>query len=143
MGIMGHRVFRQAAEVAVSLFLVCPSLFAADCGLTPYDCAVSYIGRHNLPAAIQSLNQALQQSPRDLKSLNLLGIALTESGQVEAANSKFKEALAIDASFYPARKNLAINEFVQQRFPQAAADLNRVLQQMPTDEITHIYLGEI
>ena len=140
---MRHRGICQVAVVAVLSLLLSPSLLAADCGPSPYDCAVSYIGRHDLPAAIQSLNEVLQQSPRNLKALNLLGIALTESGRVEQANSKFKTALEIDPSFYPARKNLAINEFDQHLFPQAAADLNRVLQQAPGDAIVHIYLAEI
>jgi predicted Zn-dependent protease len=140
---MRHWGVRQVAIVGVLSLLLCSRLPGADCGLSPYDCAVSYIARHDLPAAIQSLNEALQQSPRDLKALNLLGIALTESGRAEQANSKFKEALAIDPSFYPARKNLAINEFDQHRLQQAAADLNRVLQQTPGDEIAQIYLAEI
>jgi tetratricopeptide (TPR) repeat protein len=138
--------YRGVRQVAVAVFLwlvVSPVLRAADCGSTRYDCAVYYVGHRDFPAAIQALNEELQQSPRNLKALNLLGIALTESGRVEQANSKFKSALAIDPAFYPARKNLAINEFNLHHLGESAADLRRVLRDAPSDAIAHLYLAEI
>jgi len=116
---------------------------AADCGSSRYDCAVYYVGRHDFSAATQALNEELQVSPRNLKALNLFGIVLTESGHIEAGNSKFKEALRIDPDFYFARKNLAINEFNLHRLQDAQADLDRVLKSSPSDPIAHVYLAEI
>jgi tetratricopeptide (TPR) repeat protein len=134
---------REVAAAAVFFLAMCAQLMAADCGNTRYDCAVYYISRHQSSAAIQLLNDELQQSPGNLKALNLLGIALTESGQVEQANQRFKAALAIDASFFPARKNLAINEFDSHHLQQAAANFAKVLEQSPSDEVAQVYLGEI
>jgi tetratricopeptide (TPR) repeat protein len=142
-GTMRHRVIYQVAVVAGALFWIPPSLRAADCGASQYDCAVFYIAHHNLTAAIRTLNEELRQSPQNLKALNLLGIALTESGQVEQANSRFKQALAIEPRFYPARKNLAINEFNLNQLAEAATQFARVLREAPEDEIVHIYLAEI
>jgi Flp pilus assembly protein TadD len=135
----------RLCQVAIGALLlsVPPLLQAADCGSTRYDCALYYIGHHNLPAAIESLNYELQQSPRNLKALNLLGIALTESGSVDQANSKFRDALAVDPNFYPARKNLAVNEFTQHHLTESATDFRRVLQSAPADPIVHVYLAEI
>ena len=130
------------AVLEVLLLRPC-SLVAQDCGPTRYDCAVYYISRHNLPVAIRALQQELQESPHNLKALNLMGIALTESGRIEEANTQFQQALAIDESFYPARKNLAINEFNSHHLPEAATNLSRVVQAVPDDAIAHIYLGEI
>src|SRR6266576_1297186 len=141
--VMRSRVVHQGAVWAVLSLLVSPYLLAADCGSSRYDCAVYYVGRHDFSAATQALNEELQVSPRNLKALNLFGIVLTESGHIEAGNSKFKEALRIDPDFYFARKNLAINEFNLHRLQDAQADLDRVLKSSPSDPIAHVYLAEI
>jgi predicted Zn-dependent protease len=140
---MCHPVVRQVAGVLLLLLMFPALLPAEDCGSTRYDCAAYYVVHHDLTAAIQILNEELQQSPQNLKALNLLGIALTESGQGEQGSNKFREALVVDPNFYPARKNLAINEFNLHHPQEAAAELTRVLQQAPGDEIAHIYLAEI
>jgi len=130
--------------VALSLgFPACHAVQATECERTPYDCALFYTQHQNFQAAIQSLTVELQQSPKNLNALNLLGIALTASGHPEQGSVRFRQALAIDDHFYPARKNLAINEFDSQRLAQAELQLNRVLKDAPSDEITHLYLGEI
>src|SRR5690242_19824858 len=65
----------------------------ADCGPTPYDCAVAQVQRQDFPAAITTLTQILTQSPSNLKALNLMGIALTGAGRAADANQRFKQAL--------------------------------------------------
>jgi tetratricopeptide (TPR) repeat protein len=115
---------------------------AADCG-APYDCAVAHVGRKEYEAAIGVLERVLAAAPRDLKALNLLGIALTSAGRIEAGSERFRRALAIDASFHPARKNLAINEFAQGRMEEARGHFEQVLKQAPDDEVTHVHLAEI
>ena len=135
-------VWQFAFAVSFSLPL-CFSATVADCGNSSYECAVAYVQRGNFQAAIQSLTSVLQQSPRDLKSMNLLGIALTESGQPKKGDEQFQAALAVDPSFYPARKNWAVNLFDEKRFSDAAVQFTRVLQQAPGDPIAHLYLGEI
>jgi tetratricopeptide (TPR) repeat protein len=112
----------------------------SQCGL---ECAVTLIQQHNFDAAIQSLNEELRQSPRNLKALNLLGIALTGAGQLDEANSRYNEALQIDPHFFPARKNLAVNEFTLNRHDEAATQFEQVLKDAPGDEIAHVYLGEL
>ena len=85
----------------------------------------------------------LQQAPTNLKALNLLGIALTGAGKVAEGNAAFEKALAIDARFHPARKNLAINEFNRGRLSVAERQLVRVVAEEDGDEVAHLYLGEI
>ncbi len=116
---------------------------SAPCGPTEYDCAVFYVQHQRFQEAIVSLNNALRRSPQDLKALNLLAITLTETGQIEKADSVFKQALITDPHFYPARKNLGINEFNSRHTTEAAAQFNEVLKDAPSDEIAHLYLGEI
>ena len=85
----------------------------------------------------------LAAAPRDLKALNLLGIALTSAGRADAGSERFRRALAIDPAFYPARKNLAINEYARGRLAEAEHEFEAVLKQAPGDEVTHVHLGEI
>jgi tetratricopeptide (TPR) repeat protein len=120
-----------------------PPAVVAECGATAYDCAVFHVGRHEFAAAIGYLDQQLAAAPRDLKALNLLGIALTGAGKREAANERFRAALAIDPAFYPARKNLAINEYDAGRHAAARGHFEQVLKLAPTDEIANLYLAEI
>src|SRR5689334_17438047 len=109
---------------------------------TAYDCAVAQVERQEFALAIDTLTQqVLPQSPRNLKALNLLGIALTSAGRVEEAATRFEEALKIDPSFVPARKNLAINEFARGRFDAAQRDFEQVLARAPDDEVTHVHLA--
>jgi tetratricopeptide (TPR) repeat protein len=143
MGLMRQRAMWQSVVALGSCFPLCLSSRAADCGSAAYDCAVFYIQRGNFPAAVESLQTELQQSPHDLKAINLLGIALTGSGQRKEANRRFQDALALDPHFYPARKNWAINEFDEKRFAEAEAQFNQVLKEAPGDPIVHLYLGEI
>jgi predicted Zn-dependent protease len=116
---------------------------AADCVQAPYDCAVSYVERQEFTSAVHLLEQLVEKEPRNLKALNLLGIALTGANRIDAADARFREALRIDPRFYPALKNLAINEFNRGRLDEAQRDLQAVLNLVPNDDITHIYLGEI
>jgi tetratricopeptide (TPR) repeat protein len=129
--------------LAAALLLLASAAPAGDCGITPYDCALFHVGRHEFAEAIRYLDQRLAAAPRDLKALNLLGIALTGAGRREEANRRFRAALAIDPTFYPALKNLAVNEHDAGRVPAARAHFERVLTLAPTDEIAHVYLAEI
>ena len=83
---------------------------ALDCGRTAYDCALYYVSRNDFPHAIIYLDETLKRSPEDVMAHNLLGIALTGSGQIDEANREFEKALEANPGFYPALKNLAVNE---------------------------------
>jgi predicted Zn-dependent protease len=120
-----------------------PGRAAAPCDAISYDCAVAHVERQDFAAAVRLLDQLVRKEPRDLKVLNLLGIALTGAGRPDAANARFREALRIDPLFYPARKNLAVNEFESGRDVDARNLFESVLKQVPNDEVTHVYLGEI
>jgi tetratricopeptide (TPR) repeat protein len=120
-----------------------PGSGAAPCGPTPYDCAVSHVARREFDVAIRLLEEVLAAAPRDLKALNLLGIALTSDGRLEAGSARFQEALAADPGFHPARKNLAINEFARGRLAEAEREFEAVLKQAPDDAVVHVHLGEI
>ncbi|HUG52277.1 MAG TPA: tetratricopeptide repeat protein [Vicinamibacteria bacterium] len=140
------RIPRRASwALAAAVLAAAPGLAAtaADCGPTAYECALFHAGRRDFQAAIPYLEKQLAASPRDLKALNLLGIALTGAGRREAGSDRFREALAVDGGFVPARKNLAVNEYDAGRYAAARQHLEQVLRAAPADEIAHVYLGEI
>ena len=115
----------------------------AACGPSLYDCAVAQVGTRDFPAAIGTLERLLAQHPKDLKALNLLGIALIGADRRDEANARFRAALAIDPRFQPARKNLAINEFQAGRLDEAQRHLEEVIKDAPDDEVAQLHLGEI
>ena len=138
-------MLRRISSLAVVLLVCAPFLRAqiASCGPTVYDCAVFYVQHQQFREAIGVLSNLLRESPQNLRALNLLGIAFTETGQIEKANSAFSQALAVDPHFFPARKNLAINQFNRKRTADAAAQFSEVLKDAPDDQIAQLYLGEI
>ncbi len=130
--------------MTLALAAASASARAADaCGASAYECAVYHVERREFDAAIRYLEPQLQKTPRDLRTLNLLGIALTGAGRVQAANARFREAVTIDPRFYPALKNLAINEYDAGRAESARRAFEGVLSLAPKDEVAHLYMAEI
>src|SRR5258707_1765646 len=134
---------RIAWGFAAALLLRSPDAAPAECGPAAYDCALFHVGRHEFAAASQELDRQLASAPRDLKALNLYGIALTGAGRRDAANARFREALALDPAFYPALKNLGVNEYDAGRYADARAHFTQAVKLAPSDEIAHLYLGEL
>src|SRR5439155_7845477 len=62
---------------------------------------------------------------------------------IAKANMRLRQALKINPRFYPALKNLAINEFTLNRLAESKANFERVLKNTPDDDVAHLYLGEI
>jgi len=117
---------------------------ADECnGASPYDCAVTLVQQGRFPAAVGVLEKLTAESPRDLKALNLLGIALSAEGDLEKANERLRQALHVDPGFLPALKNLSINEFRLGHMDRAQAELEILLKSSPNDEVSHLYMGEI
>ena len=135
------RLIPLAAVVAA--LAATPAASLAACEAPPYDCAIAHIEKQEFTAAVQLLEPLVRREPRNLKALNLLGIALTGAGKRDAANDRFRAALQIDPAFYPSLKNLAVNQFDAGKAAEAQRHFETVLKLAPGDEIAHVYLGEI
>ena len=121
-------------------------LFVAICNaetFPTYAQAETLVREGQLDQGIALVRQILATEPRNLKALNLLGIALTSKGDVDGANREYRKALAIDPSFYHAQKNLAINELAQKDVAGAKKDFSMALKYAPQDPAIHAYLGKI
>lgn len=128
------------------------TLLCAGLGLLPpllassaptYSEAEAMVRTGQWDQGIGLLRELLNRDPENLKALNLLGIALTGKGDLGAADREFRHAVGVDPGFYPALKNLAINEFTQKNVPLAERDFSRALALAPNDPVIHAYLGHI
>ena len=93
--------------------------------------------------AIVLTRQLLEASPRDLKTINLMGLALTGKGHTAEANQEFETALKINPNFYAARKNLAINQVHLRQVTEAEANMKIVLASTPNDPVANMYAAEL
>lgn len=136
------RMWRLALLLALSLV---PAFYAGQTASreSTYDEIGSLIATHQLAPAINRLNAFLQASPGDIRAENLMGIALTEEGKLREANIYFQKATQNNPSFYPALKNLALNELRLNDPADARLQFERVLKLSPQDAVANFSLAEI
>jgi tetratricopeptide (TPR) repeat protein len=137
---------RTLARLGVLLTLVgSPTSILARTDPAPsvYQQAEADIAKGNLIGAIALLEGILARSPQDFVAQNLMGIALSRSGKLEEANAHFNQAIGSNPGFYPALKNLALNEMAQGNLPDARSHFEQVLEHAPRDSVAHFSLAEI
>jgi tetratricopeptide (TPR) repeat protein len=105
--------------------------------------AQAAVMRGDWDQAITMIRPLLDANPRDLKIINLMGLALTGKGHTAEANREFESALKIDPNFYAARKNLAINQVHLKQLPEAEANFKIVLTAVPNDPVSNMFAAEL
>lgn len=108
-----------------------------------YSGAEALVRKGHFDEAIAVLRPLLVSEPRNLKALNLLGIALTQKGDLAAANREFSQALRLDPNFYPALENLAANEFTLKDYAASEKHFLEALKLVPDDPAVNSFLGKI
>lgn len=108
-----------------------------------YSGAEALVRQGHFDEAIAILRPLLASEPRNLKALNLLGIALTQKGGLAAANREFARALQLDPKFYPALENLAANEFTLKDYAASEKHFLKALKFVPDDPAVNSFLGKI
>ncbi len=119
-----------------------PSLTASP-QTSDYARAEAFIRQGKSDQGIALLEPILKQDPRNLRALNLLGIAQTEKGDLTGANKMFERALEVDAGFYPALKNLAVNEFTLKDYGAAEKHFTEVEIHAHEDPVVQTFLGRL
>jgi tetratricopeptide (TPR) repeat protein len=105
--------------------------------------AESLVRSHRWEEGLDILHRLLKADPRNLKALNLAGIASSGRGDSLQADRYFERALRVDPNFLPALKNLSISEFNAHQYSLAEKHLLAAQQQLPDDPTINIYLGDI
>lgn len=108
-----------------------------------YAQAEGLVRAHQWDAGLEALEPLLKDSPRDVKALNLAGLASTGKGDLKQADNYFRRALAIEPGFVPSLKNLGINEFTLHDLAAAQKHLELASRHAPGDPVIELYLGEI
>lgn len=114
-----------------------------DSAQNEYHQAESLVRTHQWDQGLALLEPQLKRDPRNLRALNLAGLACTGKGDLKQADEYFHRALLINPAFVPALKNLGINEFTQHDLDSAAKHLGLAAKSQPDDPVLNLYLGEI
>jgi tetratricopeptide (TPR) repeat protein len=107
-----------------------------------YEQAAASIQGGQLANAIRILEPRLQQAPRDLKALTLMGMAVSAQGRLEDGNRFYHQALEVNSSFAPALKNLAANEMALGHAAVARTHFERLLDLTPADPAVRLGLAQ-
>jgi tetratricopeptide (TPR) repeat protein len=108
-----------------------------------YTRAEAFVRQGHYDRGIALLRQLLDSEPRNLKALNLLGIALTQKGDLAAANREYAKALQVDPRFPAALKNLAINEFTLKEYAASEKHFREAGSAAPDDPVINAFLGRL
>ena len=108
-----------------------------------YSRAEILVRNHQWDDGLGILRHILTQEPRNLKALNLAGIACAAKGDTQEADNYFEQSLVIDPHFLPALRNLSISEFNAHQYPSAEKHLMAALEQQPNDPTINLYLGQL
>ena len=116
---------------------------AADDALAHAGRGVQFAKAGDLSRAEAELRRAVQLAPEDASYLTSLGGILGMEQKLAEANVYFEKAVTIDPANAPARRNLAANQWRLGQFKQAQANLERLLQEQPNDQIVILLLGMV
>jgi tetratricopeptide (TPR) repeat protein len=94
-------------------------------------CAEIYAIRNDLHAALAELEKGLRAVPNDLYLICLQANALKQLGNVDQATADIENAVRIDAKFASYYAEWGVELASQNRFDEAMAILNRVLELAP------------
>ena len=108
-----------------------------------YEQAASEIQQGKATSAIALLKPHLEESPRDVKALTLLGMALSATERHKEACRQFLQAIDMDPKFVPALRFLAVEEVTLGQLAQAKAHLQRVFLLAPSDPISRLTMAQI
>src|SRR2546423_694535 len=132
-----------AESLLCLLFLLAAPVWSPAQGASDYSGAEALVRQGHFDDGIAILRPLLASEPRNVKAMNLLGIALTKKGDLPAANQEFSRALQVDARFYPALENLAVNEFTLKDYAASERHFLEAAKFAPEDAAVNSFLGKI
>lgn len=137
------RAGQRVADFIWVALLLLPGPVAGQPAASRYQEAASFLRLGQPARAATLLRDVLRESPSDFRAHNLMGLALAASGEREPANAHFRSAFELNPRFYPALKNLALNELAMGRSEAGKAHMLEVLKLAPADPVAHLALAEM
>ncbi|MGH9372826.1 MAG: tetratricopeptide repeat protein, partial [Vicinamibacterales bacterium] len=90
--------------------------------------------------ALNAIDVALAQSPRDVRLWTLRGLALSQLDRIDESLAAYRKALALQPDYLPALQGAAQIEYGRGR-PEAQRTLERILAVDPANVVAHAMLG--
>jgi tetratricopeptide (TPR) repeat protein len=107
-----------------------------------YQEGMRLLRQKDYPQALEQFRQLEQTAPNLPQGYTGEGIALALNGKIEEAIPVLQKAIAIDPSFWVARRELGILDWQLQRKEDAARELTEVVKLSPDDGSVNAILGE-
>jgi len=126
--------------------VVAPVLVAAACCAllsaqsTALDEGVQLIREGRFDEALVKLDQAHRIAPRNSIIENLMGIAETNLGHIEDANSHYGNAIRLDQTQAAPHRNLGFNLLNAKEYRRAEPELREASRLDANDRFSHLYL---
>lgn len=92
-------------------------------------------------AAIDTLTAALATEPGDTRILNTIAVIYDQTGQHDAAQAHYREALALEPENLSVASNLGLSLALSGRREEAIAVLNKVVENPEASEVSHYNLA--
>jgi tetratricopeptide (TPR) repeat protein len=146
---------RQVSRLALAAILlpaitIASPLFGSDQVTGPneqeeaslYQEGMRLLRQKDYPHALEQFRRLEQSAPNLPQGYTGEGIALALNGKIEEAIPVLQKAIAIDPSFWVARRELGILDWQLQRKEDAARELTEVVKLSPDDTSVNAILGE-
>ena len=91
--------------------------------------------------ALDRLLALYKSQPSDWRVCHQIGLSYMRLEQLDRAREFFEKTLALNASFLPARKNLATTLWFLNRKREAEREFRTVTRASPDDPVPHLYVG--
>src|SRR5207247_1180381 len=91
--------------------------------------------------ALDRLLALYKSQPSDWRVCHQIGLSYMRLEQLDRAREFFQKTLALNASFLPARKNLATTLWFLNRKREAEREFRTVARASPDDPVPHVYVG--
>lgn len=106
-----------------------------------YRLGVMYLDRDRLPEAERVLTRAHKLRPKDVPTIVNLGALLDALNKPEAAQSRYREALALSPEDSVATCRLASSLYAQTKYPEAMDLLRNLIATKPNSHCAYFTLG--
>lgn len=138
--------FWRSLRLGLAATVTLVAIISIASGQSPrdlYQQAVTHMQQEEWEPAVEILRKVVAAVPGNARLHNTLGIALSSSGDGDAAAEQFGRALELEPGYPSALKNLALHEMSRNRLDAAQPYFERLLAVPGERAFGHLGLAEI